>query len=331
MLVLEATSKRQGERDGDYHWCIDGELAYQPGIDCASPGCGCDRGWAGVDSHRATTTVQVVDRSDFTVKDLASQLAVSLCDGGWIETPDPTDEMVSMFVEEVVELANYFGEGAVLEREGQWTKVRDGSTESANPFNRSALEDLTEDILDQEPMGTLAHAMKIMVRAEPHVDPLLIALSGANWPEAQALGCAIEWLAFGKLNYEWQGVPYWLQRLDEAEVTAARRSRGDDGDGYLVSIRVHGVELGIASYFIKHEGNIDTFFALPDSIANYTRLMKTMQRSHYKQFRKVAPATARTALDAARDVPFVPDDRLPFVSWPKTRPLFDFILDKMAW
>ena len=99
MLVLEATSKRQGERDGDYHWCIDGELAYQPGIDCASPGCGCDRGWAGVDSHRSTTTVQVVERSDFTVKDLASRLAVSLRDGGWIETPDPTDEMVSMFVE----------------------------------------------------------------------------------------------------------------------------------------------------------------------------------------------------------------------------------------
>ena len=75
MLVLEATSNRQGERPGDYHWCNDGELAYSQGLDCSNPGCGCARGWAGFDSHRATTTVQVVDRPELTVHDLASALA----------------------------------------------------------------------------------------------------------------------------------------------------------------------------------------------------------------------------------------------------------------
>ena len=89
MLVLEATSKRQGEREGDYHWCTDGELAYQQGLECGSPSCGCERGWAGFDSHRATTTVQVVDRPDLTVIELSSKLARSLCDGGWLEQPDP--------------------------------------------------------------------------------------------------------------------------------------------------------------------------------------------------------------------------------------------------
>ena len=36
MLVLEATSERQGERDDDYHSCTDGELAYHPGTECAN-------------------------------------------------------------------------------------------------------------------------------------------------------------------------------------------------------------------------------------------------------------------------------------------------------
>lgn len=331
MLVLEATPNKQGERDGDYHWCADGELAYKPSIDCDSPGCGCNRGWAGVDSHRATTTVQVVDRPDLTVNDLASELAVSLFDGGWLTTPDPGDELVSLCVDDIVEIANHFGEGAVLEREGHWTKVRDGSAGSVNPFDRVALEDLTEDLLHSGPMDTMSHAMSIMANVHPHVDALLLTLTEADWPEAQALGCALEWLSHGKLTNQWKDVPHWLTNLDQAEITAARRCRGDDGDGYLVAMEVDGYELGIASFFVKHEGHIDSFFAIPDSIATYTQLMKTLQRRHYKPFRKIAPATARAALEQAKDVPVAPEDIHPGFSWPRSRPLLDLIFEQMTW
>ncbi|MBT8216900.1 MAG: hypothetical protein KJO17_08635, partial [Acidimicrobiia bacterium] len=87
MRILEATSETQGDRDDDYHWCTDGELTYIQGTDCDRPDCGCERGWAGVDSHRATTTVQVVDRPGMAVADLAADLALSLFDGGWLTTP----------------------------------------------------------------------------------------------------------------------------------------------------------------------------------------------------------------------------------------------------
>lgn len=331
MLVLEATSNRQGERPGDYHWCDDGELAYRSVVDCARPDCGCERGWVGADSRASTTTVQVVERPTLTVDQLASMLAVSLFDGGWIAAADPADELVSILVEDVIETANYFDEGSVIERDGEWCRARDGSNEEINPLNRAALEDLTEDTLLSGPMDTMSKAVSVLVGAGAFVDPLLSNLADAPWPEAQALGCAIDWLHHGKLTYEWVDIPSWLSHLDRAEVTEARRCKGDDGDGYLVAISVDGYELGIASFFVKHEGYIDSFFAIPDPISSYTQLMKTLQRSAFKPFRKIAPSTALRAMEAARDVPVENDVVLPGMAWPKNRPLLAFIADKVRW
>lgn len=66
MKVLVATARTQGEDRGDYHWCIEGELVRIGEVcarDRADPdgGCGCGRGFGGLNSHRATTTAMVAE------------------------------------------------------------------------------------------------------------------------------------------------------------------------------------------------------------------------------------------------------------------------------
>jgi hypothetical protein len=66
MKVLVATARTQGARDNDYNWCIEGELV-RIGEVCAlnraepDGGCGCGRGFGGLNSQRATTTAMVAD------------------------------------------------------------------------------------------------------------------------------------------------------------------------------------------------------------------------------------------------------------------------------
>jgi hypothetical protein len=59
MKVLTATSRTQGERSGDYCFCVEGELVTLPQVICARDarnpdgGCGCGRGWirSGLTQH----------------------------------------------------------------------------------------------------------------------------------------------------------------------------------------------------------------------------------------------------------------------------------------
>src|SRR5258707_11711871 len=65
MHVLVASSKTQGSRPDDFCWAVEGELVRRPVLECDSgDACGCARGFAGLSSHRATTTAIVVDRPD---------------------------------------------------------------------------------------------------------------------------------------------------------------------------------------------------------------------------------------------------------------------------
>lgn len=88
MKVLVATERTQGTREGDYNCCIPGELAWLPLVcdkDRRDPArsCGCSRGFGGLASHRATTTVEVADL-DVSEQDVRLAYETSLRDQGWI-------------------------------------------------------------------------------------------------------------------------------------------------------------------------------------------------------------------------------------------------------
>ena len=74
MKLLTATRERQGERDGDFCFAVEGELVllgFVCATDEANPdgGCGCGRAFSGMSSMRATTTALVRDL-DITYDDL---------------------------------------------------------------------------------------------------------------------------------------------------------------------------------------------------------------------------------------------------------------------
>ncbi len=66
MKILTATATAQGRRHNDFNYCIEGELVWI-GLVCATDrrnpdgGCGCGRAFAGMSSHRATTTAMIRD------------------------------------------------------------------------------------------------------------------------------------------------------------------------------------------------------------------------------------------------------------------------------
>ena len=66
MKLLTATRERQGERDGDFCYAVEGELVLL-GLVCATDerdpdgGCGCGRAFSGMSTMRATTTALVRD------------------------------------------------------------------------------------------------------------------------------------------------------------------------------------------------------------------------------------------------------------------------------
>jgi len=66
MKVLVATTRTQGARPNDYHYCIEGELVRINEVcarDRGDPdgGCGCGRGFGGLNSHQATTTARIAE------------------------------------------------------------------------------------------------------------------------------------------------------------------------------------------------------------------------------------------------------------------------------
>jgi hypothetical protein len=90
MRVLVATSETQGERDGDYCWTVEGEMVRLPGLTCADPGCGCNKGWAGLSSSRATTTCKVVER-DLDASELLATFTDAFAREGWLVAGEDTD------------------------------------------------------------------------------------------------------------------------------------------------------------------------------------------------------------------------------------------------
>lgn len=123
MLLLTATHDTNGQIAGDYDCCVEGELVYlqEP---CATghktiDTCGCGRGFAGANSHRATTTAKVT-RSALAPADVREALRASLHQGGWLDPqivpPREVQDLLDEILDTVSTIASHFGEGSVVRR-----------------------------------------------------------------------------------------------------------------------------------------------------------------------------------------------------------------------
>lgn len=102
--VLVSTTVTQGAAPGDFCWVPEGELVARYGVVCASErpdgsGCGCGRAFAGLTTHKATTTAMVV-QLDMTEAQWRAALRQTLVDTGWAgamaadEVEELLDELV---------------------------------------------------------------------------------------------------------------------------------------------------------------------------------------------------------------------------------------------
>lgn len=117
MKVLVATCRTQGDRDNDYNFCTEGELITLQDP-CAKDrfdpdgGCGCGRGFVGMSSHRATTTVEAHDLPWLTRDDLAMALRSHVEESGFRLVEEHLDGAVT----EMLSWAEGLPEGTVVRR-----------------------------------------------------------------------------------------------------------------------------------------------------------------------------------------------------------------------
>ena len=129
MRVLTATARTQGIRPDDYCFTIEGELVRLPFLECACPDCGCTRGFAGMTSHRATTTALVVDRPELHVEVYRSLLRDEILGAGCPADDPDLDRSIADEVDHLRRLADAFAVGSVLERRLGITWVRTAGVE----------------------------------------------------------------------------------------------------------------------------------------------------------------------------------------------------------
>jgi hypothetical protein len=114
MKVLVATNDTQGHRSNDFCYCIEGELVTV-GLVCAADqddpdgGCGCGRAFAGLNSHKATTTAKVKE-VELSEEDYIEALRSSLEQQGW-----PTEDVAELAAW-LTELVGSWPTGTIVER-----------------------------------------------------------------------------------------------------------------------------------------------------------------------------------------------------------------------
>lgn len=115
MKVLVATSATQGTRPTDFNYCVDGELVwlsepcYRDAHRLPNP-CGCGRAFAGLASHRATTTAVVADLP-LSYTEYEEALRTGLVDAGW------PGEWALDLAPEQEHMAQFWEVGTVIERD----------------------------------------------------------------------------------------------------------------------------------------------------------------------------------------------------------------------
>ena len=117
MKVLTATRRTQGQRHNDYHWAVEFELVTPVRLICSADqadpdgGCGCGRGFAGLNSHKATTTAMVRDLDGFTFEDLMQAVHGYREQSGYDRTLAEAEDEAAI----IAETADEFDAGTVLE------------------------------------------------------------------------------------------------------------------------------------------------------------------------------------------------------------------------
>ena len=99
LKVLVSTSETQGDMAGDFTWVPDGELVARYGIVCQDErpdggGCGCGRAFAGLTTHKATTSAMVIE-VDMTETTWRAAVHTTLFDTGWA-THMASDELADV-------------------------------------------------------------------------------------------------------------------------------------------------------------------------------------------------------------------------------------------
>lgn len=127
MKLLTATSRTQGQRPSDYAWCVEGEIVTPARIICASDrqegpdgGCGCGRGFAGLNSHKATTTAMVREISGYTFEDLTEAVRSYRQQAGWDHDQAGAEAAL------IAGAAAEYDEGTILELRLDEIEVRTG-------------------------------------------------------------------------------------------------------------------------------------------------------------------------------------------------------------
>lgn len=131
MKLLTATYRGQGQRQGDCCHAIEGELVLVGDVcardrDDPDGGCGCARSFAGMNSHRATTTAMVRE-TDLSYEDLGLAVAGFFTTGGM--GPDVLGEedfadLVDQVVGETVDFGQPWPVGTVVGRRLDWVSRR---------------------------------------------------------------------------------------------------------------------------------------------------------------------------------------------------------------
>lgn len=123
MRVLVA-SKALYPIEGDFNHCADGELVYLQdpcAADLRDPdgGCGCGRGFAGMNSHRGCTKATVVE-TQLSRTEVREALRSSLQEGGWLDpkfvSATIEREILDGLLHEVAEIAEAFPVGTQIRR-----------------------------------------------------------------------------------------------------------------------------------------------------------------------------------------------------------------------
>jgi hypothetical protein len=124
MRVIVATDRTQGDKLGDYCFTVDGELVRLPWSECDGPDCGCTRGFAGLSSHRATTTARVVNRPELDPAAYVQLLVDDAVANGFGPVDDELRRLVADEARHLMALAQELPLGSVLERLGDTTAIR---------------------------------------------------------------------------------------------------------------------------------------------------------------------------------------------------------------